>query len=80
MCSQPQDSTPYSQAVLALCWWPQFWCSLAFELANNMSVMSGLPSEPHRPTPLSVFHNDMLKEMPRPLGYVPLQKQYPHAV
>ena len=75
MCPPSQDSMQSSQWVRVAYWWPRFWSSLAFELVNNASVLSGMPSEPHRPTPLQVFHNDMLMQRPRPFGYVPLQKQ-----
>lgn len=80
MCSPSSDSTPFSQAVQALCWWPLFWSSLAFELANNASEMTGLPTEPHRPSPLSLLHNDMLKRTPRPSGYVPPRKLWLRSV
>ena len=75
-----QDSTPYSRAVSVFCWWPRFWCSLVSELANSMSEASGLPREPHLPTPLRTLYNDMLKLTPRPNGYVPPRKLWLRSV
>lgn len=77
MCER---STPYSQALSAFFWWPRFWSSLAFELANAMCNPSGTPLEHPRPTPLRSLHNDTLPLTPRPNGYVPPRKLWLRSV
>ena len=80
MCSPSFDSTQSSQWVQALCWWPRFWSSLAIELVQTACKQTGSVSKKIEPSPLSVLHNDMLQQMPRPAGYVPPRKLWLRSV